>query len=164
MITTDAGTLVQLTLNPTVIDTVSAALVHELAASDEASGWSTMTRRLATDLAAGALETLSQERGERALAAMPDPCLRQLSSTRPAHRTALLSVTACASTWRVSPSTSPSIGRLPLRPEEPPWWNSNTCSDSETPCPLVRLAPLLQDQHLTVLSAAPYQALREALP
>ena len=32
-----------------------------------------MTRRLATDLAAGALETLSQERGERALAAMPDP-------------------------------------------------------------------------------------------
>jgi len=73
VITTDAGTLVQLTLNPTVIDTVSAALVHELAASDEASGWSTMTRRLATDLAAGALETLSQERGERALAAMPDP-------------------------------------------------------------------------------------------
>ena len=29
--------------------------------------------------------------------------------------------------------------------------------------PWVRLAPLLQDQHLTVLSAAPYQALREAL-
>src|SRR5712691_2847793 len=37
VITTDAGTLVQLTLHPTVIDTVSAALVHELAASDEAS-------------------------------------------------------------------------------------------------------------------------------
>src|SRR5215471_8240468 len=29
--------------------------------------------------------------------------------------------------------------------------------------PGIRLAPLLQDQHLTVLSAAPYQALREAL-
>src|SRR5438093_12337391 len=34
VITTDAGTLVQLTLHPTIIDTVSAALVHELAASD----------------------------------------------------------------------------------------------------------------------------------
>jgi hypothetical protein len=36
--TTDTGTLVQLMLHPAVIDTVSAALVHELAASDEASG------------------------------------------------------------------------------------------------------------------------------
>ena len=72
VIAIDTATLVQLTLNPAAIDTVSTALVHKLAASNEASGWSTMTQRLATDLAAGALETLTQEQGERALAAMPD--------------------------------------------------------------------------------------------
>src|SRR5262249_58161306 len=54
-------------------------------------------------------------------------------------------------------------------------WSSDVCSSDlpvelehllgfrDTMPPGVRLAPLLQDQHLTVLSAAPYQALREAL-
>ena len=163
MITTDAGTLVQLTLNPTVIDTVSAALVHELAASDEASGWSTMTRRLATDLAAGALETLSQERGERALAAMPDPVFEaavlHTASTpdRVAFRDRVRQYLArIAQHIAFDRATAIEARSLP----------GGTRTPARIPrhhAPGVRLAPLLQDQHLTVLSAAPYQALREAL-
>ena len=164
VITTDAGTLVQLTLNPTVIDTVSAALVHELAASDEASGWSTMTRRLATDLAAGALETLSQERGERALAAMPDPVFEaavlHTASTpdraafRDRVRQYLARIAQHIAFDRATAIEARGASLVELE---------HLLGFRDTMPPGVRLAPLLQDQHLTVLSAAPYQALREAL-
>jgi hypothetical protein len=164
MSTTDTGTLVQLTLNPTVIDTVSAALVHELAASDEASGWSTMTRRLATDLAAGALETLSQERGERALAAMPDPVFEaavlHTASTpdrvafRDRVRQYLARIAQHIAFDRATAIEARGASLVELE---------HLLGFRDTMPPGVRLAPLLQDQHLTVLSAAPYQALREAL-
>jgi hypothetical protein len=162
--TTDTGTLVQLTLHPTVIDTVSAALVHELAASDEASGWSTMTRRLATDLAAGALETLSQERGERALAAMPDPVFEaavlHTASTpdrvafRDRVRQYLARIAQHIAFDRATAIEARGASLVELE---------HLLGFRDTMSPGVRLAPLLQDQHLTVLSAAPYQALREAL-
>ena len=162
--TTDTGTLVQLTLNPTVIDTVSTALVHELAASDEASGWSTMTRRLATDLAAGALETLSQERGERALAAMPDPVFEaavlHTASTpdRVAFRDRVRQYLArIAQHIAFDRATAIEARGASLAELE------HLLGFRDTMPPGVRLAPLLQDHHLTVLSAAPYQALREAL-
>src|SRR4029450_3381908 len=85
--TTDTGTLVQLTLHPTVIDTVSAALVHELAASDEARGGAPPTLPL------GRLRSSPKNAANERSPPCQTLCLRQLSCIRPAHRTAERSVT-----------------------------------------------------------------------
>src|SRR6195256_4378992 len=61
-VTTTDQTVVELNGRPAAVEVVSTALAQELTASDEASGWRPMARRVAIDLAAGALETLTQVR------------------------------------------------------------------------------------------------------
>jgi hypothetical protein len=162
--TTAAAPMVQLTWRPAAMETVSTTLTQELAASDDASGWRTMARRVAIDLAAGALETLTQERGERALDVMPDAVLEAAvlhvavtpdpSTFRDRVRQCLarlaqhIAVERAATIEARGASLAELEHLLGFRAAIPPG---------------IRLAPLLRDQHVTVLSAAPYQALREAL-
>jgi hypothetical protein len=123
-----------------------------------------MTQRLATDLAAGALETLTQEQGERALAAMPDTVFEAASL----HTACTPDIVACrdrvhqylariAQHIAFDRATAIEARGASLVELE------HLLGFRDAMPPGVRLAPLLRDQYLTVLSAAPYQALREAL-
>jgi hypothetical protein len=60
IITEPSMVAAQLAWSPTAVEVVSTALAQELAASDDASGWSTMARRVAIDpdLPTGALDFL----------------------------------------------------------------------------------------------------------
>jgi len=164
VLTTTTQTPVELAWRPTAGEAVSPALAQALAASDDASGWRTMARRVASDLAAGALETLTQARGERALAALPDA----------AFETLLLqaAVASDPAAWR--DRVHQCLARLAqhMAFERATTIEARGASLAElehllgfrdvTP-PGARLAPLLRDQHVTILSAAHYQAVREAL-
>jgi hypothetical protein len=163
VMTTDQ-TVVELTWRPAAVEVVSTALAQELTASDEASGWRTMARRVAIDLAAGALETLTQVRGDHALAALPDATFETLVLQ--------VAVTPDAATWRdrVHQCLARSAQHIAFDRASTLEARRPSLAELEyllgfrnaTP-PGIRLAPLLRDQHVTVLSAAPYQAVREAL-
>jgi DNA-binding XRE family transcriptional regulator len=163
-VTTAAQASVELAWRPTAVEVVSTALAQELTASDDASGWRTMARRIAIDLAAGALETLTQVRGDHALAVLPDAAFETL-----VLQTA---VTPDPVAWRdrVHQCLARSAQHIAFDRASTLETRGPSLAELEyllgfrdaTP-PGVRLAPLLRDQHVTVLSAAPYQAVREAL-
>jgi DNA-binding XRE family transcriptional regulator len=164
VITTATASTVQLVWGPTAVEAVSIALAQELTASDDASGWRTIARRVAIDLAAGALETLAQERGERALRAMPDAvfeaavlhaavapdptafrnrvhqCLERLAQHIAVDRAAVIE------------ARSASLTEL-----------EHLLGFRDATAPGTHLEPLLREKHVTVLNAAHYQAVREAL-
>ena len=163
-VTTAAQGSVELVWRPTAVEVVSTALAQELTASDEASGWRTMARRAAIDLAAGALETLTQTRGDHALAALSDAAFETLVLQA--------AVTPDTAVWRDR------VHQCLARSAQHIAFDRASTLEARRPSlveleyllgfrdatpPGVRLAPLLRDQHMTVLSAAPYQAVREAL-
>lgn len=159
-----AETLRPLAWSPTATDVVSATLAQELAASDAASGWDTITRRVAVDLTAVALDTLTQVQGYSALNALaeaefeaavlatvvaPDPaalrarvhqCLDRLAQHTAIERAAIIE------------ARGSSLAEL-----------EHLLGFRDTLPPGTRLAPLLREKHLTIMSAAHYQAIREAL-
>jgi len=163
-ITTAVQTPVELTWSPTAIAAVSTPLAQELAASDDASGWRTIAGRVAIDLTAGALETLTQTRSERTLAVLPDA----------EFEAAVLDVAVEPDLTALRARVYQCLARLAqhIAFEHAATIKARGVSLMElehllgfrdaTP-PGARLAPLLRDQHMTVLSAAPYQAVREAL-
>ena len=155
---------VQLSWHPTAVETVQPTLAQELAASDDASGWRTIARRVAIDLATEALETLTQEQGEAAVRALPDPLFEAT----------LLDLTVAAAPEAFRARVYQCLARLArhIAVERAATIEARGASLVELehllgfrdPVPAgTRLAPLLRDEHVTVLSAAPYQALREAL-
>jgi len=164
IITEPSMAAAQLAWSPTAVEVVSTALAQELAASDDASGWSTMARRVAIDLVAGALETLTQEHGKHALTTMPDPVFE----------TAVLQTAIALDPLAFRDCVHQCLARLAqhIAVERAAAIETRGASLAElehllgfrdaTP-PGARLLPLLRDQHVTILSAAHYQAVREAL-
>jgi hypothetical protein len=163
-VTTAAQMPIELAWLPTAVETVSTTLAQELAASDDASSWRTMARRVAIDLTAGALEILTQERGERALATMSDAAfeaaiLHAVSTPDPVafrdrvHQ-CLARIAQHIAFDRVTTIEARGASLVELE---------HLLGFRDASPPGARLAPLLRDQHVTVLSAAHYQAVREAL-
>jgi DNA-binding XRE family transcriptional regulator len=162
--TTAAAPTVQLAWRPAAVEAVSTALAQELAASDDASGWRTMARRVAIDLAAGALETLAQERGERALAALPDAAFEALvlqAAVAPDPTAFQDRVRQCLArlAQHIAVERAASIEARGASPAE----LELLLGFRDATPPGARLAPLLREQHVTILSAAHYQAVREVL-
>jgi hypothetical protein len=165
-ITTTASTpTVQLAWDAAGVETVSTTLTQELAASDDASGWRTMARRVAIDLAAVALETLVQERGEHAIVAMPDAVFEaavlhvavtpDLAIFRDRVHQCLVRLAQHIAVDRAA--TIEARGASLTEVEHLLGFRRDA-----TP-PGTRLEPLLREKHVTVLNAAHYQAVREAL-
>src|SRR5712691_10445420 len=164
IITEPSMVAAQLAWSPTAVEVVSTALAQELAASDDASGWSTMARRVAIDLVAGPLETLTQEHGKHTLTTMPDPVFE----------TAVLQTAIALDPLAFRDRVHQCLARLAqhIAVERAAAIETRGASLAElehllgfrdaTP-PGARLLPLLRDQHVTILSAAHYQAVREAL-
>jgi len=155
---------VQLTWQPTAVETVQPTLAQELAASDDASGWRAIARRVAIDLATEALETLTQAQGEVAVQAL----------STAACEAALLALAVAPDPEQFRARVYQCLARLArhIAVERATTIEARGASLLELehllgfrdPVPAgTRLAPLLRDDHVTVLSAAPYQALREAL-
>jgi hypothetical protein len=154
----------QLAWSPTAVEAVSTTLAQELAASNDASGWRTMARRVAIDLAASALETLTQERGEQTVATLPAPTLETL----------LLQVAVAPDPEAFRERVHQCLGRIAqhlafdrastIEARGPSLVElEHLLGFRDATPPGTRLAPLLRDQHVTILSAAHYQAVREAL-
>ena len=161
---TSAATPITLTLSPPTLDAVTTALAAELAASDDASGWRTMAPRLAIDLAAAALDTLTQAQGVAALATLPEA----------SFTTSILDAALAPDPTTFAVRVDQCLARLAqhLAVERAGALEARGASLVELEHLLGfrdtlpvgnRLAPLLREYHLTVLSAAPYQAVREAL-
>lgn len=154
----------QLAWSPTAVEVVSTALAQELAASDEASGWGTMARRVAIDLTAVALDALTQARGDRALSAMADAALEAavldtvMAPDPAAFRTRVRQCLARLA-QHIAVERAAAIEARGASPAE----LEHLLGFRDATPPGTRLAPLLRDQHLTILSAAHYQAVREAL-
>jgi DNA-binding XRE family transcriptional regulator len=159
-----AETLLQLAWSPTAVEVVSAALAQELAASDKASGWNTIARRVAVDLTAVALDTLTQARGESALNTMADAefeaaVLTTVVSADPAAFRA--HVHQCLD--RLAQHTAIERAAIIEARGSSLVELEHLLGFRDTTPPGTRLAPLLREEHLTILSAAHYQAIREAL-
>lgn len=157
-------TTVQCTWSPAAVSAVSAALAQELAASDAASGWDTLARRVAIDLTASALDTLHQTHSADAVHAMTDPVFE----------TAILCTVVALDPTAFRTRVRQCLDRLAQHTAVERAAIIDTRGSSlvelehllgfrDTTSPGTRLAPLLRDQHLTTLSAAHYQAVREAL-
>jgi hypothetical protein len=159
-----AETLLQLAWSPTAVEVVSAALAQELAASDEASGWDTIARRMAVDLTAVALDTLTQAQGESALNAMSDAVFEAAvlaTVVASDHATFRARVRQCLD--RLAQHTAIERAAIIEARGSSLAELEHLLGFRDTTPPGTRLTPLLRDQHLTILSAAHYQAIREAL-
>jgi len=163
--TTTGTPTVQLHLNPHDVDNVHTTLSQSIERSDEASVWNTMEQRLATDLSTWALEQVTRQQGDAAIAAMPpavfeDTLLCVIRNTAPEILVSerinqFFEQTAQHVAFDLAnmvTARQPSLAELEY-----------LLGFRDTAPPHTRIQPLLREEHLTVLSAAHYQALREAL-
>lgn len=163
--TTMVGTLtVQLAHDTIDAEGISTALVRLLETSDKASTWDTMGQRLATELSTWALEQVSQTLEPPVLATLPAFTLEEmvLSYVRTTELETLharlqhcLTLHAQRAAFELAAAITT---RTPSLTELDHWLGFRDAT------PLVtRLQPLLREDHLTVLNAAHYQAIREIL-
>jgi DNA-binding XRE family transcriptional regulator len=163
--TTAAGTpAIQLALDTTETENVAATLVRLLEASDQAIAWNVIGWRLATELSTWALEKISQTLGMATMVTMAastfeETLLTAVQSTEPQTlqekvrsfltRTAQHAAFDLATTIT---TRTPSLNEL-----------EHLLGFRDATPFLTRLQPLLREDHLTVLSAAHYQAIREVI-
>ena len=163
--TTIVGTLtVQLAHDAIDAEGIATALVRLLETSDKTSTWETMGQRLATELSTWALEQVSQTLEPPILATLPASTLEEmvLSYVRTTELEALrarlqhcLTLHAQRAAFELAAAIT---ARTPSLTELDHWLGFRDAT------PLVtRLQPLLREDHLTVLNAAHYQAIREIL-
>jgi len=149
------------------VGSVDATLATTVAESYEGTAWDAFVRRLARELCLAALDTLVQEAGVTGLAAMPVAVFTAAITTHVTTGTAvplqerlthLLTRTAEDVAFEVATNLvlrSPALADLEhllgLPPTAPPRLHRQG------------VLPLLREAHLTVLSAAHYQAVREAI-
>lgn len=146
---------------------VDAALIKTVADSYHGTAWDAFVRRLTRDLCLTALDTLMQDVGVAGLAAMQAETFTRAMTTQvmtaaavPLHEhfTHLLTRTAEDVAFKVaeglilrSPALADLEHLLGLPPTAPPGMSKQG------------LLPLLREEHLTVLNASHYQAIREAI-
>lgn len=159
-----AETRQHLAWSPTAAEVVSATLAQELAASDAASGWDTIVRRVAVDLTAVALDTLTQAQGHSAMGALPDAAFEAaVLQTVVAPDAATLRARVYQCLDRLAQHTAIERAAIIEARGSSLAELEHLLGFRDTLPPGSRLAPLLREKHLTILSAAHYQAIREAL-
>jgi len=157
---------VLLCLDPAATAGVITTLTKSLGASNQDGTWESLARRLAMDLCTWAMEKLGQRLGAEAIAAMPER---------------LFEATLLADAWPADPAPLQDRVRhfLTLAAQQAAFDIATTIA-ARVPAPTLEalehllgfrhlppstasLASLLRVEHLTVLSAAHYQAVRDAL-
>jgi DNA-binding XRE family transcriptional regulator len=157
-------TTVQFRVDPTLTERVVTTLTASLRASDQDPTWDTLARRLATELSSWALETVGYEIGAEVVATLSESAVDGLllRYAWPDDPTPLedrvqhfLTLTAQRAAFDLATTIAMRVPALEgleyllgFRQVAP-----STAS----------LESLLREEHLTVLSAAHYQAVREAL-
>lgn len=162
--TTATGALtVHVDLGPAT-DPVPAPLARTLAQRYQASSWHLLAQRLALDLSAAALEALQQTLGPAALTAMSDTTFVEallaavLQETptafpdRVRHRLEVQAQHDALDLASLLEARGPTLVELEY-----------LLGLRQSPTRPARLLALLRQEHLTVLSAAHYQAIRTAL-
>lgn len=146
---------------------IDASLERTVAESYQGSAWETFGRCLTRELCLAALDTLLQERGVAALAALPADIFGATVTAQvttaavvPLHKrlSTLLTQTAEVVASEVAVSL---VQRAPALADL-----EHVLGLPATTTPRLHrqgVLPLLQEAHLTVLSAAHYQAVREAI-
>jgi predicted XRE-type DNA-binding protein len=162
--TVDGHTRVLLALDATDTANVTAALTRLLETSDQASAWSTMDRRLATDLSTLALEQVSQMHGSTALETMSATMFEE---TLVSHVQTMASEVLLTRIQHFFTRTAQHVAfdlATTITARTPSLAELDYLLGFRDATPLLtRLQPLLREEHFTVLSAAHYQAVREVL-
>ncbi len=165
-ITTDhiGKTTLQVRVDATNTERVSAHLAQTLEANDHDDAWDNLARRLATDISTWAFEKMHNDVGSVAIEAMSDPAFDETLATyvwgtdpnplhdRVRHFLDLAAQHAAFDLATTIESRNLSLTELELLLE--PRHTATLTS---------RLQSLLREEHLTVMSASHYQAVREAL-
>ncbi len=163
--TTDTGQImVCMRVNDTDAVDEYTTLTQALEERYQTHAWNNLARRLAIDLSTWALETLQQEKGTAVVEAMSDTALDTALtayvvgtdadplSTRIRRFLNLTAQHVAFDLTTTIEARGPSLVEL-----------EHLLGFRKTTTRAARLLPLLREEHLTVLSAAHYQALREAL-
>jgi DNA-binding XRE family transcriptional regulator len=155
---------VQIGLDATTTERVVATLAKSLGASDQDPTWDQLARRLAIDLSTWGLEQLGYDMGADAIAAMSEAAFDAalLTYAWPADPTPLqdrvrhfLTLTAQRAAFDIATTVAARAPALEVL--------EHLLGFRQIAPSTASLQPLLREEHLTVLSAAHYQAVREAL-
>jgi DNA-binding XRE family transcriptional regulator len=157
-------TTVQLDLDTSTTERVITLLAKSLGTSDQDPTWEKLARRLAIDLSTWGLEQLGYEVGAEAIAAMSEDAFDTalLTYAWPADPTPLqdrvhhfLTLTAQRAAFDIATTIATRAPTLEVL--------EHLLGFRQIAPSTASLQPLLREEHLTVLSAAHYQAVREAL-
>jgi DNA-binding XRE family transcriptional regulator len=155
---------IQIGLDTTTTERVVATLAKSLGASDQDPTWDQLARRLAIDLSTWGLEQLGYDMGADAIAAMSEAVFDAalLTYAWPADPTPLqdrvrhfLTLTAQRAAFDIATTIAARAPALEVL--------EHLLGFRQIAPSTASLQPLLREEHLTVLSAAHYQAVREAL-
>jgi len=157
-------TTIQFRVDPTLTERVVTSLTASLRASDQDPTWDTLARRLATELSSWALETVGYEVGAEVVATMSESAVDALllRYAWPADPAPLedriqhfLMLTAQRAAFDLATTIATRVPALEGL--------EHLLGFRQVAPSTASLESLLRAEHLTVLSAAHYQAVREAL-
>jgi DNA-binding XRE family transcriptional regulator len=157
-------TLVQVRVSTAEAERIAATLTKTLAADDQGDTWDNLARRLATDISTWAFERMDNDLGPTVIAAMPEATFDETLTTyawpedpAPLHDRVhhFLNLTAQQVAFDMMTTID---ARAPALVDL-----EHLLGLRKTAPSTVSLQALLREEHVTVLSAAHYQAVREAL-